>query len=334
MNGKGTKMVARNMTVREWMMAKFSSQNRDRSLAGPVREQPVPPAEPSAVSPEILTWEALIGQPPGQPTPPQRLPFTSTLCCQSHFALDLYRYWAMLIRQRPQFHRKQWEFVYIAQALWERDMLYPGRRGLGFGVGTEPLTSLFAKLGCGILATDQVAAEAAAQGWTRSNQHAASLVDVNRKGICPPEAFAARVRFRNVDMNAIPDDLTGFDFCWSACCFEHLGSLRHGMDFVVRSLNTLKPGGIAVHTTEYNLFSNEDTIETQHLSIYRRRDIEQLVARLDAMGHHVEPLNLDAGKGLVDGYIDLPPYRREPHLRLQIDRFACTSLGLIIRKAG
>jgi hypothetical protein len=41
-------------------------------------------------------------------------------------------------------HRKLWEWCYIAQVLWERGLLQPGRPGLGFGVGHEPLAALFA----------------------------------------------------------------------------------------------------------------------------------------------------------------------------------------------
>ena len=73
---------------------------------------------------------------------PARIPFTSTVCRQVHFSLDQYRYWTKAMRERPLFHRKQWEFVYIAQALFERRMLAPGRRGLAFGVGKEPLPAL------------------------------------------------------------------------------------------------------------------------------------------------------------------------------------------------
>ncbi len=52
-------------------------------------------------------------------------------------------------------HRKMWEWLFIAEALRERGMLAPGRCGLGFGVGQEPLAALFAADGCEITATDQ-----------------------------------------------------------------------------------------------------------------------------------------------------------------------------------
>ena len=52
-------------------------------------------------------------------------------------------------------HRKMWEWLFIAEALRERGLLGPGRRGLGFGVGQEPLVALFAAQGCDVVATDQ-----------------------------------------------------------------------------------------------------------------------------------------------------------------------------------
>jgi SAM-dependent methyltransferase len=284
--------------------------------------------------PQLLTWSNFHGSPPGSPAP-SVVPLGSGLCRQSDFSLDLYRYWVGKLAQPPRFHRKQWEFVFLAQALWERGCLAPGMRGVGFGVGREPLAALFASFGCTVVATDLEPARARDAGWVASHQNAASLADLGFPEICPPEAFRERVSFQNADMNAIPAHLRDFDFCWSSCAFEHLGSLEHGLRFVHRALDTLKPGGVAVHTTEYNLSSDDRTLESAHLCAVRRRDILALVESLEKEGHQVAPLDLSPGDGLVDRYVDLPPFSRpEPHLKLYLKRFACTSLGLIIRRAG
>jgi len=39
------------------------------------------------------------------------------------------------------------------------------------------------------------------------------------------------------------------------------------------------------------------------------------------------------GTGPLEAYVDLPPYRNDVHLRLMIDRFVTTSIGMIITKA-
>ncbi len=75
-------------------------------------------------------------------------------------------------------------------------------------------------------------------------------------------------------MNAIDADLQGFDFTWSSCCFEHLGCIggRHAvrLNSVERCL---RPGGVAVHTAELNLSSDDATIATGLPWLYRRRDM-------------------------------------------------------------
>ena len=79
----------------------------------------------------------------------------SGLCTQAQLQSDAFQEWVVKIQEQPmQMHRKVWEYCFIAQALRERDMLSPERSGLGFAVGQEPLTSLFASYGCKILATD------------------------------------------------------------------------------------------------------------------------------------------------------------------------------------
>lgn len=211
------------------------------------------------------------------------------------------------------------------------DAIRPGARALGFGVGTEPLPAMLAANGVEVVATDAPAELSHAQGWQSTNQHAADLMQLHRPALLDEEAFRARVSFRPVDMNAIPGDLRGFDACWSSCCFEHLGGIAQGLDFVENSLETLRPGGVAVHTTEFNLRSNEGTLETPGLCFFRRRDIEGLLDRLAARGHRVWPLNLHPGDAPLDAHIDLPPYSL-PHLKLENMGEISTSIGLVVQR--
>src|SRR5206468_7166259 len=138
----------------------------------------------------------------------------------------------------------------------------------------------FASFGCQIVATDQAEEAALAGGWIDTGQHATSLQALNERFICPPNQFKRLVSFRHVDMNAIPSDLKGFDFTWSSCAFEHLGSIKMGLRFLENQMACLRPGGIAVHTTEFNLSSNTKTIKRGTVVLFRRRDIEKVAARL------------------------------------------------------
>jgi hypothetical protein len=266
---------------------------------------------------------------------------TSARVKQKFFETSFFRYWYDQLKYinfegKPDdvfYHRKIWEHVYIVQALYERNYLSSNKRGLGFAVGLEPLPALFAKFGCQIVATDLNVNDAL--GWLQANQHSNNnLLALNHSGICPSELFAERVSFRNVDMNAIPDDLTDFDFCWSSCAFEHLGSIEKGLTFVLNAMKTLKPGGIAIHTTEYNLQSDEQTIDNSPAFVlFRKQDILKLVQELTTRGHSVLPLDFSAGDGVVDKFVDLPPYfRKKMHLKLWLEGYVSTSIGLIIRK--
>ena len=107
-------------------------------------------------------------------------------------------------------------------------------------------------------------------------------------------------------------------------------------------MECLRPGGVAVHTTEFNLSSNSRTVTRGPNVIYRLSDIEQVCIQLAARGHHVEPLDIDPGSSEIDRYVDPPPYAGSTgrhaegfkHLRLALDGYASTSIGLIIRRAA
>lgn len=256
----------------------------------------------------------------------------SQLCTAEQFEEGLYGDFCKKLNIERTFHRKQWEFVWILAALLKCDLIRRGNRGLGFGTGKEPLPSLLASYGLSIIATDAPTSIDLFQGWSSTNQHSSSLNDLYIESIVDRDIFLSNVSFQEVDMNNIPSNLNDFDFCWSACALEHLGSIKHGLDFIKNSLSTLRPGGFAFHTTEFNLSSNNETIESEHLSIFRKQDIDLLVDDLQNNGHKVWPVNYHPGGNFIDEVIDFPPYAL-PHLKLQIQRFTCTSLGLVIQRS-
>jgi len=228
-------------------------------------------------------------------------------------------------------HRKMWEWLFIARALEERDMLRAGRRGLGFGVGREPLVAAFAATGCAIVATDLDPERARDAGWTDNGaEYAGGLAGLNDHGLCPPGDFASKVTYRHVDMNRLPADLGEFDFTWSSCAFEHLGSLDAGAEFVVDQMRYVRPGGVAVHTTECNVSSDTETVESGGTVLYRRSDIEDLARRLRRSGYDID-CDLDGGDSPVDQHVDVPPFS-DTHLRTTLGQFVTTSVALVIGK--
>ncbi len=259
----------------------------------------------------------------------------SQLCTASQFQEPVFAEIAAAMCVPANAHRKTWEHCYIISVLATYGMIGMGRRALGFGCGRERIPALLASRGVEVLATDAPEGGTANdQGWRSTDQFAGNLADLFYPQIIHLDDFERLVGFEPVDMNAIPAALDGqFDCCWSSCALEHLGSLQHGLDFIENSLRSLKPGGIAVHTTEFNLSSDVDTVETPGLSLYRRQDLEKLAARLTAQGHEVLPLNLHPGYDPVDEHIDVPPYGL-PHLKVMVQKVAVTSVGIVVRKGS
>jgi hypothetical protein len=97
-------------------------------------------------------------------------------------------------------------------------------------------------------------------------------------------------------------------------------------------MSCVKPGGIAVHTTEFNVGSNDDTHSEGGTVIYRRRDIESLVSRLKKAGHKIR-VDYSFGQLPADYNVDVPPYTHDVHLKLHLMGHTTTSIGLVIRKA-
>jgi hypothetical protein len=184
----------------------------------------------------------------------------------------------------------------------------------------------------------------AAAGWVASSQHASSIETAFRPALVSRVKFDSLVTFQYLDMNQIPPGLAGqFDFCWSVCAMEHLGSIELGIKFFESSMAVLKPGGFAVHTAEFNFGSDEDTIEEGGTVLFRKKDFEDLARRLRGLGHRVFPLRFDLGSSPVDWFIDVPPYPGDPdffdvqlralHLRLMVEGYPSTCYGMVVQRA-
>ncbi|WP_174290845.1 SAM-dependent methyltransferase [Sphingomonas bacterium] len=256
----------------------------------------------------------------------------SQMCTAAQFDEPDYDRWLALMHRPKHQHRKQWEYVWICRVLETMGSLMEGARGLGFGCGIEPLPALFAAYGAFVTATDLGAEDRRAKRWQASAQHLLSVDALSDSAVCPSEQFFQRVEVDAIDMNAVPDNRTGYDFCWSSCSLEHLGSIDAGLRFIERSLDTLKPGGVAVHTTEFNLTSDTRTIRKGGTVLFRRSDIENFARKMASAGHEVLPITFDQGDQPEDQVVDMPPYAADVHFKLALGSYVTTSFGLAIRK--
>jgi len=260
----------------------------------------------------------------------------SKCCCQDDFEKDYFkRIQKELGWKDTRYHRKIWEFVFIVDALERNGMLKEGKTGLGFAVGEEPLPSYFASKGAVILATDLGIDGENADIWAKTGQNASGDISkLYKKDIITKEDFLDKVRYMDLDMNHIPDGIGQYDFCWSSCAIEHVGGLNLSKEFMKNMIQVLKPGGVAVHTTEFNLWSNNETIEDGFSVIWRRRDFEELQEWMESYGCEMT-LSFVRSQKEADTYLPLPPYDNNDernHLNLLVGSYASTSYGLIIRR--
>ncbi len=284
--------------------------------------------------------------PPPSDTAAEVVGLASKGCTQRDIESGWLAHWMRALEVPVVYHRKIWELAYVLQALFEARHLAPGQRGLGFGCGAEPIPSYLASQGVFVTATDFSEEQAAESGWIETNQHLGSAAKPFMPHLVSRDVFEQFVTIDTVDMNAIPDRLQGYDFCWSICALEHLGSIEHGLRFIERSLDTLRPGGTAVHTMEFNVEPNGPTVDNWLTVLFQPKHLEALAERLRSAGHTVLPFDFDMGADVMDNFIDLPPWDHalapserswlgEPlHLKLSIDGFVSTSFGMIVRKAA
>lgn len=268
---------------------------------------------------------------------------------QADIESSWFAYWCSELKIRPVYHRKIWEYCYLLQTLNDRNLLVPGTSAIGFACGEEPIPSYLASLGVSVLATDLAPDQVVGKGWAETGQHSSSLDKLFYQHLVDRDNFERLVNLQYVDMNAIPDTLSNFDFCWSICSLEHLGSITKGLTFIENSLKVLRIGGTAIHTTEFNINNSGHTIDNYPTVLFQRRHFESVAQRLIAQGHYVAPLDFDCGQGPIDNFVDLPPFFGEhcppelaasaqnpatAHLKLSLDGYPCTCFGFTIVKGG
>lgn len=253
-------------------------------------------------------------------------------CTAAQCAEPDYTRWSGELRLPVRRRRRQWASAYTLQALARYGMLRPGARGIGFGVGSERLPAVMASHGCAVVATDLPLDDPRSTEWAEQGEHARSVESLRFPDICADEVFDRQVGYRAVDMNEIPRDLAGFDFAWSSCAIEHLGSIEEGLAFIRNAVACLTYGGLAIHTTEFNLSSNEDTIDHNATVLFRKRDLEKMAIDLVSRGHYVAQFKYGLGDTPLDKAVDPPTQSGDEDLKVLCDGYVTTSFGIIVRR--
>ena len=138
-------------------------------------------------------------------------------------------------------------------------------------------------------------------------------------------------------MTDLPEDLGRHDVVWPSCCFEHLGTPDAGIEFVRASMSNVDPGGVAIHTTEFDLTRRKPLLESGNVAVgdyvcfYRRQELRRLVDELRRDGFEIEMDWRVSRRHPMERKIDRPPYTHDPHLRIAVADRVITSVGLVVR---
>jgi hypothetical protein len=255
----------------------------------------------------------------------------SHACAAEHFLDPEFHRLIRDLGESFNWHRKLWEYATIAMVsrLANSDM---PRLAIGFGVGTEPLASYFAANSWSVLATDQPP-DGTSSEWASTGQYASNLSDLWKRNLVDEAVFSRAVRFAHLDMCHLPLDLPEADFMWSSCVIEHIGGVEPVRDFLKKSFAKLKPGGIAIHTTEYELGDQVETRDYGHCAVFRDIDFLQFQNDIRSLGGNIELSLFVPNDSYADKWVSQPPYPDDqPHLKLKLVDSITTSLAFIFQR--
>jgi len=238
------------------------------------------------------------------------------------------RSWCAALRERPRYHRRLWECAFVLQALFEGQALLSESKVLGLGAVDGSVISYLSR------------------NEVRSTVLSAAAPPF-RDDLTDAFTFQKNVAFRPIEEGL--KGLEGLDACWSIGQAGHMGSIRKGMDFMLETMDVLKPGGLAVHVFDFNFADDQQTIDNWPMVLFQRRHIEALAEEMRARGHEPRPLDFHVGHQPLDRFIDIPPFDNDrteafnglwrdgwqsAHLKMSVDGFAVTSFGLICRRGA
>jgi hypothetical protein len=132
-------------------------------------------------------------------------------------------------------------------------------------------------------------------------------------------------------MNAIGKDIQDCDFVGPHAVL-HLGSIERPRFRRYQRRESVEAGRRRLpHQRIKSLQARRSKWATV---LFRRRDIEKLIERLESRGHKVKPLPIEPAKSVIDLLVDLPPYDSDLSLRLKLGKFVTTSFGIVISRGA
>jgi len=232
-------------------------------------------------------------------------------------------------------HRKDWEWALGIIAMRRFGKLNEKSTAIGVGSGTEPVPFYLANKVKHVYATDLYGQN---DGWKSA---APSDFPENPKKYAPFPYKEDALTVLRMDGTKLEFPSESFDIAFSFSSIEHFGGGKNHSG-ALRSLKemerVLKPGGLAVITTEYIINDKE------HPEFFNKRTIySDLIDKLEKL-KLVEPLDLRITTKTLDTVIDYSSvgvswnninndYKRtHPHIVLRIKNILFTSIMLVFQK--
>ena len=243
---------------------------------------------------------------------------------------------AELQKLNPQgfIHRKDWEWTIGLMAMKRFGKINESSAAIGVGSGIEPIPFYLASKISRVYATDLYEDD---ESWKQAAP-SEFLKDPKKYSPFPYREDALTVlRMDGANLD-FPDDT--FDIAFSFSSIEHFGGENHsGALKAMREIErVLKPGGIAVISTEYILNDKE------HPEFFNKRTIHSdLIDRLDKL-KLVEPLDLRITTNTLDTVIDynseariwdtldLEYKRTHSHIVIKYYNILLTSVMVVLQK--
>ncbi|MBK6912349.1 MAG: class I SAM-dependent methyltransferase [Ignavibacteriales bacterium] len=164
------------------------------------------------------------------------------------------------LEEVPKFHRKQWEFAMIYYILEKQGLISEDKIGLSVGGGYERVLYSIARRINHLTVTDLYELETT---WDTARTDSPEALIKQRM---PFNMDINKLSVINMDMRDLKFEDNSFDFCYSSCSVEHIGSFEDFLKHLDEVWRVLKEEGIYVFTTELHL--GDETIRDPNNYIF------------------------------------------------------------------
>jgi Methyltransferase domain len=224
-------------------------------------------------------------------------------------------------------YRKGWEFTQALYGLHELGLISRESRGLGVGVGREPLLFYLADRIGSVTGTDLYGKE----GWAENEANPKFVEETAR--FCPRSFDSSRLRLLTMDGTDLEFDSGRFDCVWSLSSIEHFGGHESARKSVEEMGRVTRRGGLVCVATEFVITPGVD----DHPEYFRKQEFETYVLRATPTLTPIEPVSyaLPALEYLIDPimvHLDKDVHRVRHHIVLNDGRYQWTSVLVFFRK--